>query len=259
MGYGFINDDIFQIPAEERSPQMIAIYSYLCNRAGAKGKCWPSYANIMDHTGIKTRATVIKYTKQLEKLGLIRIERRKEEVSKNLSNVYSITSLDGSLNEQPSLIDIPPSSTDEPRWFNENTRVVHSMNKGGSSNDTQTITKNNNREQEHITRTKNSVCAHKNFIDLLNMVSNQSFKLTPNIGRKIDEILNQGYSSEDIETVIAVKVPEFIKRDATNLIKPSFLFEPSRFGELLNEAKAIQKKEQQPTMVVPLFDDLREG
>lgn len=232
MGYGFINDDIFQIPEEDRSPQMIAIYSYLCNRAGAGGECWVGHQNIMQHTGIKTKNTIIKYLKQMEKLNLIEIKKRQ-----NKTNIYVVLAVKnrGVINT--------PGVIDTPSECNSYTEGVYSLHPGGVTNDTRTITDNNN----NITITDNSssreakphsydTTTTTEIIERLNKKSGNQFKATPKILAQVKGLLEAGYTAKDVNLVVDTKVPQFLAEGKDYLVQPSKLFDVDRFDDYLQES-----------------------
>lgn len=60
----------------------------LADNSNDEGICWPSMATIQRHTGL-SRSSVIRYTKQLEQGGFLKVQRRRAD-GINLSNVYEL-------------------------------------------------------------------------------------------------------------------------------------------------------------------------
>ena len=215
MGYGFIYSDIFDdVPEEERSPQMIAIYSYLCSRAGAKGECWVGHKNIMRHTGIKNKKTLLKYQKKLEGLGLIEVERRKKEGSKaNDTNLYKISAI------ETQQIPLGPTNGTEIISINNNTEYI---SENSSSREA--------KPHSYDTTTTTEIIEH------LNKKSGNQFKVTPKIKEQVKGLLEAGYTAKDVNIVIDVKVPQFLAEGKDYLVQPSKLFDVDRFDDYLQES-----------------------
>jgi len=73
-GWYWINNELLDRYADQIGPLGIAVYNALARRADSNGRCWPSHADIMRLTAIKSRTTVIECLKQLEEVGLIEIQ-----------------------------------------------------------------------------------------------------------------------------------------------------------------------------------------
>lgn len=101
---------LVRLARREKCPSLLPVYLALLYHADRIGRCFPGYRRIQALSGIGSRKTLTKAIAILERYGLLRAERERGEVNRYV--------LGGS-----------PS---EPGWFTEETRVVHSVNQGGS-------------------------------------------------------------------------------------------------------------------------------
>lgn len=85
--YGLIYEPIFH--DERVNTSMLAVYSYLCMRAGSKGSAWPSQNSIAKGTRL-SRETVNRCLKKLENLGYVNIQHEYKEDGSQKSNVYIV-------------------------------------------------------------------------------------------------------------------------------------------------------------------------
>jgi len=63
------------------SPSAVKVGIALAGRMNKNGKCWPSYAQIMQDTGLTKRNTIAEGLKQLEAMEVISKKRRRQKTT----------------------------------------------------------------------------------------------------------------------------------------------------------------------------------
>lgn len=84
-GFGLIYKSVLQ--SKDLNLKAKAIYAYLCAFAGNSNRCYPSVKKMINDLNIDYQ-TFLKYRKELESKGLIKIEREKNKF--NANNIYII-------------------------------------------------------------------------------------------------------------------------------------------------------------------------
>jgi hypothetical protein len=81
-GWFRIPNEVFAC-ASRIGPHGMLVYVALAHHADRDGRCWPSLSTLENETGL-ARATIVKETKSLKELGLLRVSRLKR------SNLYEL-------------------------------------------------------------------------------------------------------------------------------------------------------------------------
>ena len=68
-------------------PAMKLVLLKLADRANDDGECWPGMEVVAEACGVSVRS-VMRYVKQMEEMGLLRVDRRIGEDGRRLTNVY---------------------------------------------------------------------------------------------------------------------------------------------------------------------------
>lgn len=91
-GWFWLDNDYLNGYAKILGPIGTAVYISLCRHADQTNqKCFPAMETIAEENGIKSRNTVSKYLKELEKYNIIEItEEYDKETKKRLNNVYEL-------------------------------------------------------------------------------------------------------------------------------------------------------------------------
>lgn len=84
-GFGLVYKGVIQ--SKDLNLKAKAIYAYLCAFAGNSNRCYPSVKKMINDLNIDYQ-TFLKYRKELESKGLIKIEREKNKF--NANNIYVI-------------------------------------------------------------------------------------------------------------------------------------------------------------------------
>lgn len=88
--YTAIDDSYLNGYARFLGPIGTAVYLSLCRHADRNGECFPSQKRIAEQHGISDRS-VRKYLDELERLNIIRVQRRRGKTGGFLSSVYFLT------------------------------------------------------------------------------------------------------------------------------------------------------------------------
>jgi len=75
---------------DEVSPTAQALYIWLCKYADEDGVCFPSRMTLASKLGFKQVRVVDKYLRELEAGVLISITRRRDDFSRNMTNIYRV-------------------------------------------------------------------------------------------------------------------------------------------------------------------------
>ncbi len=202
------------------------ILAKLADNANDQGECWPSYKYIAEHCET-SRRSVMSHIKELEKIGLLRIERRIGPKG-NSSNVFHLT-LDGKKksdangNHTPSENSAPPSENSAPPPSeNISPRTSHSLEPVNEPKDTLSEMDSDAAE----------------VLEYLNEVSNQKMKTTTksHMGH-IKARLRDGHTVEDCKRVIEFKHRDWLGTEYYQYMVPRTIFSPAKFDGYLTGAK----------------------
>lgn len=105
-GWFWVDNSIVDLHGASLGPVGVAVYAVLARHANGDGVCWPAKNTIGSRLGISKRA-VDKAIAQLERCGLIQVERRQKDSGQSSTNRYHLLAVaetvpsDGSI--RPSL------------------------------------------------------------------------------------------------------------------------------------------------------------
>lgn len=97
-------------------PSVQVVLCWIIFHANHEGKCWPSLKTLMEETGISSRTSLRKAIKEIENLGVLKIEQREDEKTGYLSNIYYIDTVS---------FYTPRSNSDPPLGQNLDTNQIH--------------------------------------------------------------------------------------------------------------------------------------
>lgn len=255
-GFGQITGHIFAVD-EKNKQGLVAVYSYLCFKGGAKKYCFPAHITIAEAVGV-SKSTVIRNLKKLEELGFVKRLKRKGKSNSLTSTCYILLKLVDSLDE---LKEIEKEIRE--KWevvspmtlpsVTHDSTLVSPMTVPSVTHDTLTITNNNN--NEHNISNNDDVVADKDIeqeslsaaataiINKLNSICNSNYRSTEVVKRYIQKLFDAGYTEQDLNLVLDIKVKEFVRDKKLAMTKPKNIFgDVSRFDELLQEANNIHLK-----------------
>ena len=210
--YTIVSNEIFRRP--DVSARAKGIYAYIMTLPDD----WKLYKSELYTHFSEGRDAIDRAFKELETLGYIMMEKKKDEKGRYVGWDYRIIeSIDNSDSLKNRLSENPKS--ENPQLLSTNSSQI--TNKQSTDNIYSEVS--------------------EEIISYLNEKTSSRFKATKSYKGFINERLKEGFTKEDFFTVIDKKVKDWKGTDYEKYLRPSTLFNASKFQGYLNE-KPVEKK-----------------
>lgn len=238
-GYGIIPKKLMKMKfddkvGKQKGKNIKLVLSYMLSFTGAgKFDCFPSIESISNDLEI-SKPTVIEAINNAVNLGLISKEQMFPNDPLKHNNKYILKFMDiGGVNtvSKESLLTCENGLTFKVNTFEQNNNNINNN------------TNNNNSlfDSDESGLGKNNII--KEIIDYLNLKANRGYTYhNKSYNRHIRARLNDGFTADDMKSVIDFKSSDKFFIDNPQYMSPDTLFNPSKFEKYLN---AIPQEEKQ--------------